>query len=74
MEQLASQTGGEYLFAPSPDDLDALYQKIRGQLQNQYRIELTSLHGEDGANHTLAIGLHIGGGQEIWGEKEYLSP
>jgi VWFA-related protein len=74
MEQIASDTGGQYLFAPSPDDLDALYQKIRGQLQNQYRIEFTSLHEADDAEHTLGVGLDLGGGQEIWSEKSYRLP
>jgi VWFA-related protein len=74
MERISSETGGEYLFAPSPDALDALYQKIRGQLQNQYRIEFTAPHGADGAVHVLAIGLDLGGGQQIWSEKEYRAP
>ena len=71
MEELATATGGEYLFAPSPDDLDSLYQKIRGQLQNQYRIEFASQHGPDEAEHTLSVSMDIGAGQEIQGEKQY---
>ena len=74
MAQIAAETGGDYLFAPTPDALDALYQKIRGQLQNQYRIDLTSLHGADQAMHTLRIGLDLGGGFEIWAEKSYRAP
>jgi VWFA-related protein len=74
MEQISTETGGEYLFAPSPDALDALYQKIRGQLQNQYRIEFTADHGADGAVHLLAIGVDLGGGQQLWSEKEYHVP
>ena len=74
MERISSGTGGDYLFAPSPDDLDALYQKIRGQLQNQYRIEFTSLHGADGGQHTFGVGVDLGGGQELYGEKPYRAP
>jgi VWFA-related protein len=74
MDKIGSETGGEYLLAPSPDALDALYQKIRGQLQNQYRIEFRSLHEADGNVHTLRIGLDLGGGREIWGEKQYRLP
>ena len=74
MAKIASETGGDYLLAPAPDDLDALYQKIRGQLQNQYRIDLTSLHGPDQGMHTLRIGLDLGGGLEIWAEKTYRAP
>jgi VWFA-related protein len=74
MAQIAAETGGDYLFAPTPDALDALYQKIRGQLQNQYRIDLTSLHGADQAMHTLRIGLDLGGGFAIWAEKSYRAP
>jgi Ca-activated chloride channel family protein len=74
MAKIGGDTGGDYLFAPSPDDLDALYQKIRGQLQNQYRIEFTSLHGPDGQQHKIGVGVDLGGGEEIYGEKEYRSP
>jgi len=74
MADIAAKTGGDYLLAPAPDALDALYQKIRGQLQNQYRIDLTSLHGPDQGMHTLRIGLDLGGGLEIWAEKTYRAP
>jgi VWFA-related protein len=74
MQQIADETGSSYLYAPMPDDLDALYQKIRGQLQNQYRIEFTSLHGADGQKHTLRIGLVMPDGREFWSEKEYKVP
>ena len=74
MAQIAAETGGDYLLAPAPDALDALYQKIRGQLQSQYRIDLTSLHGPDQGMHTLRIGLDLGGGSEIWAEKSYRAP
>ncbi|MEJ2207586.1 MAG: VWA domain-containing protein [Anaerolineae bacterium] len=74
MERIASGTGGDYLYAPSPDDLDALYQKIRGQLQNQYRIQFTSLHEADNQSHVFSIGIDLGGGQILWGEKQYRLP
>jgi len=74
MERIASGTGGDYLYAPSPDDLDALYQKIRGQLQNQYRIQFSSLHEADNKSHLLRIGIDLGGGQLLWGEKQYRLP
>ncbi|MFN2226388.1 MAG: VWA domain-containing protein [Anaerolineae bacterium] len=74
MERIASSTGGDYLYAPTPDDLDALYQKIRGQLQNQYRIQFSSLHEADDRSHLLRIGIDLGGGQWLWGEKQYRLP
>ena len=74
MAQISSETGGDYLLAPAPDDLDALYQKIRGQLQNQYRLDFASLHGADQGMHTLRIGLDLGGGLETWTEKSYRAP
>ena len=74
MVKIGGDTGGDYLFAPSPDDLDALYQKIRGQLQNQYRIEFNALHGPDGQQHTIGVGVDLGGGKELYDEKEYRSP
>jgi VWFA-related protein len=74
MAKIASETGGDYLLAPAPDALQALYQKIRGQLQSQYRFDLTSLHAADQGMHTLRIGLDLGGGLEIWAEKTYRAP
>lgn len=74
MAKIASETGGDYLLAPDPNALDALYQKIRGQLQNQYRIDLTSLHEADQEMHTLRIELDLGSGIMIWTEKTYRAP
>jgi VWFA-related protein len=71
MERISMETGGEYLFAPTPGDLDALYQKIRGQLQNQYRFEFMSRHGGGEGTHTLSVGLLQSEEQVLWGEKQY---
>lgn len=42
LQQIAQATSGSYLEAPSSTDLDALYQRVRAQLQNQYLIHFDS--------------------------------
>ena len=74
MEQISTRTGGDYLFAASPDDVQTMYRKVRGQLQNQYRLEFASLHGADGKLHILDIGVVHGLRQETWGDKRYRAP
>ena len=41
METIATSTGGSYLYAPDSHQLDALYQKINGQLKNLYMANVT---------------------------------
>jgi VWFA-related protein len=74
LEGISYDTRGDYLFAPNAGDLDALYQKVRLQLQNQYRFEFMSRHLADEANHALRVGLDLSGGQELWSEKGYRVP
>ena len=40
LEYLAGATGGRFLEAPSPEDLEALYQDISAELQSQYILSL----------------------------------
>jgi hypothetical protein len=73
VRELGTQTGGAFFLASSPNDLEARYRDIAHLLQSQYRLQFTSRHGADGANHVLAVGVGIGGPQ-VQGEKEYLAP
>ena len=41
MEDIASQTGGSYLYAPDSQQLNDLYQLISGQLQNLFVATVT---------------------------------
>jgi VWFA-related protein len=41
MQQLATETGGQYFFAPNISDLEAVYAAISKILSNQYTIEYT---------------------------------
>ncbi len=74
LNNIADDTGGDYLYAPAPDALDALYQTIRGQLQNQYRLEFQSLHDPDGQEHTVSVGVKVSPDEEISAEKKYRAP
>jgi len=38
LRYLSKLTGGEYYFAPGPEELSIIYKRISGQLQNQYLI------------------------------------
>jgi Mg-chelatase subunit ChlD len=46
LERLAGETGGIYLEAPSTEELSTLYDRVRGQLDNQYRLAFDSLFPE----------------------------
>ncbi|MBU0494731.1 MAG: VWA domain-containing protein [Chloroflexi bacterium] len=73
LERIAADSGGRYLYAPTPNELDALYQQTRGQLQDQYRITFDSLHPADHAEHTITVELVAGNIHES-SNKQYLSP
>jgi Ca-activated chloride channel family protein len=42
LQSLASESNGEYFFAPGPDALQDLYQKLSLRLQSEYRITYTT--------------------------------
>ncbi len=42
MEQLASETGGLYLYAPNPTDLDGVYNRVSNQLDGQIQVSFIS--------------------------------
>ncbi len=73
LERSAQETGGQYLFAPSPEELAALYMKIGGQLQNQYRLDFESLHAADHNEHLLTVTV-TDGTSIVADKKAYISP
>jgi Mg-chelatase subunit ChlD len=42
LQEIANRTGGEYVEAPSPDDLTAVYEGLRERFAKQYMIEFES--------------------------------
>jgi VWFA-related protein len=72
MRYLAEQTGGIFLQAPSPRDLQSLYVLLAQQLRQEYRITLRSPHPEpDGTKRNLHVALVS---QGITGDTFYQAP
>ncbi len=56
MTQLASETGGQYFFAPSFDQLSSIYQGIRNIFNGQYTVEYQSTSaGSKGSSTMLGV-------------------
>jgi len=55
LEQLATETGGQFFNAPNSSDLEQVYNQIALQLENQYRVTYTSSDACDGTEHTVEI-------------------
>lgn len=62
MEDIANQTGGSYLYAPDSQQLDALYQKISGQLKNLFMATVTFV-GTGHFNVIVTVNYTCGAGQ-----------
>jgi hypothetical protein len=43
LKEIAQKTGGEYIEAPTPNDLTQLYEGLRARFENQYQIDFRSL-------------------------------
>jgi VWFA-related protein len=55
LKQVASESGGAYFAAPTPQDLQALYTKLGRQLSGQYHISYNSNLPGDGSMHTIQL-------------------
>lgn len=72
MRYLAEQTGGIFLQAPSPRDLQSLYVLLAQQLRQEYRITLRSPKPEpDGTRRNIHVALVS---QGITGDTFYQAP
>jgi VWFA-related protein len=72
MQYLAQQTGGIFLQAPAPRDLQSLYVLLAQQLRQEYRITLRSPRPEpDGTKRDLRVSLVS---QNITGDAFYQAP
>jgi len=68
---LAEETNGRYLYAPTPDELLAIYERIGTQLKNQYRVSCMVPSASTAGTHELRVvvsdGQHV-----IEGRKQYI--
>lgn len=69
LAQIAERTGGDYMEAPTPDDLERLFDKLQARFDNQYEVEFQSLF-PDRERGTLELFISDGEG-EISIKKEY---
>ncbi|MCC2672909.1 MAG: hypothetical protein K0Q72_5381 [Armatimonadetes bacterium] len=72
MQYLSEQTGGVYMRAPSPQDLQSLYVALAHQLRQEYRITYRSPRPEpDGTKRNVHVSL---ASQPIVGDTSYQAP
>lgn len=72
MQHLARETGGVFLHAPSPQDLQALYIALAQQLKQEYRIIFRSPRpSPDGTRREVNVSL---ASQPIMGQTWYQAP
>jgi len=76
LDGIASETGGRFFYAPTPGDLDDVYELISEQLQSLFRLSFTSPFPERPDRvvliHTLAVSLTYRG-EEISGSRDFLA-
>jgi len=64
LRAIAEQTGGLYYYAPTSDDLLAIYEAISGTIKNQYLVTYETTicdnNGTDEAEHKLEIAVNLG--------------
>lgn len=65
LQTMARSTNGEYLHAPGPDQLAALYQRIGRQLSSEYRVRYQSLRPvKDGTRRAVEASVVVGGTEQ----------
>jgi VWFA-related protein len=73
LQQLAAQTGGTYYYAPSGDQLTALYRSLSQQFQTEYALTYRSPRAAyDGTRRNIEIAIHAGGGHSGSGSSTYM--
>lgn len=70
LQEIAARTGGEYLEAPGPDDLERLYSELQARFENQYEVEFESIFPES-EQGTLEL-IISDGESEINIKKDYI--
>jgi VWFA-related protein len=71
LQRIAEETGAQYFEAPTPADLDRMYQAINDQLRGQYLFWFSSSQARDTNEHHIQIKTNVGG-SETSSEKSYL--
>lgn len=61
LTSIANSTGGQFLSANSPAEINGLYQSINSQLQGQFKINLTLPVQKSGSRHTLKVVSNVEG-------------
>lgn len=76
LDGIASETGGRFFYAPTPGDLNDVYELISEQLHSLFRLSFTSPFPERPDRvvliHTLAVSLTYHG-EEIGGSRDFLA-
>jgi len=74
LRQVAVETGGEYFHAPSSEELEALYQSLSFEMQNEYVLTYRSPRPTyDGTRRDIAVTIQQGeGGTTVTTEGRYL--
>ena len=76
LDGIASETGGRFFYAPTPGDLNAVYELISEQLHSLFLLSFTSPFPERPDRvvliHTLAVSLMYRG-EEISGSRDFLA-
>jgi len=76
LDGIASETGGRFFYAPTPGDLNNVYELISEQLHSLFRLSFTSPFPERPDRvvliHTLAVSLTYHG-EEISGFRDFLA-
>lgn len=73
LEQIAEQTGGRYFYAPSADELAALYGSLAQQLQTEYTLTYRSPRPSyDGTRRDIEVVVNAHGGLNGSGGNSYL--
>ncbi|MBN1882397.1 MAG: VWA domain-containing protein [Deltaproteobacteria bacterium] len=76
LDGIASETGGRFFYAPTPGDLNDVYELISEQLHSLFRLSFTSPFPERPDRvvliHTLAVSLTYRG-EEISGSRDFLA-
>jgi VWFA-related protein len=72
--EIASQTGGQYYYAPNSSDLSAIYQAISKSINNQYLITFTSDDASCGGNQRIVSVTAEHNGSTVTKSKTYTPP
>jgi VWFA-related protein len=60
MRQLAGDTGGIYLAAPTPDQLKAQWDEVATVMRQLVRLQVRSRLSGEGQSHTLTVSVRVG--------------